>query len=43
MVLNDVMDLLKAVAHDNQAYEYGNTMVKHINVVRYKKENIQTN
>ena len=38
MVLNDVMDLLKAVANDNEAYEYGNAMVQHINVVRYKRE-----
>ena len=37
MVLKDVMDLLKSVAHDNEAYEYGNAMVEHINVVRYKR------
>ena len=35
MVLKDVMDLLKSVAHDNGAYAYGNVMVEHINVVRY--------
>ena len=37
MALNDVMDLLKSVAHNDEAYEYGNAMVQHISVVRYRK------
>ena len=36
MALNDVMDLLKSVAHNDEAYEYGNAMVQHIRVVRYR-------
>ena len=31
--LNEIIELLKSVAQNNEAYEYGNAMVDHINVV----------
>ena len=33
MVLNEIIELLKSVAQNNEAYEYGNAMADHILVV----------
>ena len=33
MVLNDIMELLKTMAQNNQAYKYGQAIVDHIQVV----------
>ena len=34
MVLNDIMELLKTMAQNNEAYKYGQAIVDHIQVVR---------
>ena len=33
MTLTEVIELMKAVASENEAYKYGNTIVDHLNVV----------
>ena len=33
MTLTEVIELMKAVASENEAYKYGKTVVDHLNVV----------